>query len=102
MNEKGGDMGMEYSKYNYGLAEKIKDFNYEDKHEETFCFSPFGISEIQYLKRLIVSDQLNNDYKKKGRKALIDPNTTMYEFTERLLKKLNELENSLNKNSIIG
>jgi hypothetical protein len=85
-NEKGGNMIMNDLQYNYGYAEKIKDFDYENKPEKTFSFSPFDIEEIQYLKRLIVSEQFNHNYQNAGKKESIDQNTTMYEFTERLLK----------------
>lgn len=78
-----------YSDY----SRKVKEANYQIKHDELFEFSPFSITEIQYLRGLIMADKLENNYEKEGKNALIDRKTTMHEFTEKLLKTLDELEN---------
>jgi phosphoglucomutase len=52
----------------------------------------FDITEIQYLRGLIMNDQFVNLYQKQGEKALIAQNKTMWEFTQEILKKLDELE----------
>lgn len=43
--------------------------------------------ELQYLRGLIISDQYENRYET-NTDALIDRQTTMFEFTQNLLKKL--------------
>lgn len=52
----------------------------------------FDVTEIQYLRGLVMSDQFVNLYQKQGEKALIAQNKTMWEFTQEILKKLDELE----------
>jgi phosphoglucomutase len=54
----------------------------------------FNITEIQYLRGLIMNDQFVNLYKKQGSKAIIAQNKTMWEFTQEVLKKLDEIEES--------
>lgn len=50
------------------------------------------VSEIQYLRGLIINDQIANQYQQEGRNALIDQKTTMWEFTNELLQKVNKLD----------
>lgn len=49
------------------------------------------ISEIQYLRGLIMSDKIENDYIA-NTNIVIAQNKTMHEFTEEILRKLDEIE----------
>lgn len=54
------------------------------------------LTEIQYLRGLVYIDQLNNKYRDKGMAAKICQDTSMYEFTNKILNKLDKLEDGLN------
>lgn len=48
-------------------------------------------TEIQYLRGLVWSDRIKKDYKSHP-EAKIDRFTSMHEFTEKILDKLDQLE----------
>ncbi len=81
--------------------EKINsDINIIPKPVKVFEISPFTLTEIQYLRSLIVSDKKENDYENQGMNAKIDQNTSMYEFTNKILEKLDEFEKGLGTQDI--
>lgn len=57
--------------------------------------SLLGITEIQYIRGLIVADKLENNYEQEGMNVKIDRQTSMHEFTNNLLSKLDKLEEQL-------
>lgn len=83
-------------KYSYSNDDIINsDFYYNPKPTKIFKFSPFSLTEIQYLRGLVATDMIENDYESQGMNAKIAQNTSMYEFTNRILAKLDEFEDEL-------
>lgn len=76
--------------------EKINsDINIIPKPTKVFEIIPFTLTEIQYLRGLIISDKMENDYEKQGMNAKIDQKNSMHDFTEKILKILDEFEEGL-------
>lgn len=51
------------------------------------------LTEIQYLRGLVMADQLENDYEHNSSK--IAQNKSMFDFTEGIQKKLDDAENAM-------
>jgi hypothetical protein len=49
---------------------------------------PLSLTDIQYIRGLIYADKLTHNYEVEGSNAKIDQKTTMHEFTEQLLNKI--------------
>ncbi|MFO1442931.1 hypothetical protein KDN24_06835 [Bacillus sp. Bva_UNVM-123] len=60
--------------------------------EKKFIFSPFNLTEIQYIRSLIMADKIVNEYELLGMKVKIDQQTSMHNFTDKILTVLDELE----------
>lgn len=65
---------------------------FESTRRNIFDDNVFSPVEIQYIRGLIMNDKITNDYIVEGMNAKIDQKMSMHEFTERLLEKLDRLE----------
>lgn len=73
--------------------EAVNDYWHESKPKKVFSLNPapFDITEIQYLRGLVMADKIENDYIANP-KTVIAQDKTMHDFTEEILSKFDKLE----------